>query len=110
MDVAPGGFVLLAHSTSIFGADKCYQDNGAPVSNLGGQLNIDTGLLQLLDSSSTIIDTVKWGTGTDDGGNSLDTPAQNESVERDPDGLDSATGTNFNASDFVVRTTPQPGL
>jgi predicted ribosomally synthesized peptide with SipW-like signal peptide len=101
--VPSGGFVLLAHSTAIFGSGKCYLDNGTAVANLGGQLNIDTGLLQLKDGSDNIIDTVQWG------GTTGLSPAQNQSVERVPVGIDSATGASFNASDFNVREVPTPG-
>ncbi|MBI4137357.1 lamin tail domain-containing protein [Candidatus Roizmanbacteria bacterium] len=105
VQIDPGEFVLLSHDNSIWqGNPPCYNNNGADTANLGGTLNIDTGSLQLLDSGNTVIDTVQWG-----GATGLN-PAQDQSIERDPDGLDSATGTNFNASDFVVRTTPAPGL
>lgn len=104
VDVAPGGFVLLAHSTSIFGSNKCYQDNGTQVANLGGNLNIDVGHLQLLDSSSVVIDDVQWG------GDTGLNPLQDQSIERDPTGRDTATGSSFNAADFVVKSPPTPGL
>jgi signal peptidase I len=104
--VAPGSFALLAHSAGIFGNNGCYDTNGVTVANLGGgQFDIDSGTLQLLDPNNTVIDTVQWGpsvTGLN--------PSQNQSIERDPDGKDTATGTNFAAADFVVRFTPQPGL
>ena len=102
-DLPAGQFALLAHSTSIW--NSCYSDNDAITVNLGGQLNIDTGFLQLQDTNNVPIDTVEWGPteGID--------PPQNQSMERDPDGLDTApVGTDFNASDFVVQPTPQPGL
>jgi len=101
INVPPGGFALLAHNSAIW--NNCYDDNNAITANLGGQLNIDVGLLQLLDSSSNIIDTVQW-----DGETGLN-PAQNQSIERVPTGIDSATGANFNASDFIVREIPTPG-
>lgn len=105
IDVPSGGFALLAHSQSIWGDDKCFDDNGVITANLGGQLDIDTEFLQLLDANDAVIDTVKWGSQSP----SIN-PLQNQSIERDPDGLDTALGTNFNAADFTVRTTPQPGL
>lgn len=102
VNIPAGGFALLSHNSAIW--NSCYSDNGAITANLGGQLNIDTEFLQLLDAGNNVIDTVQWG------GTTGLNPTQNQSIERNPDGLDSATGTNFNASDFVVRTTPQPGL
>ena len=104
-NVAPGDLVLLSHNGSIW--NVCYSDNGADTVNLGGTLDIDTGTLQLLQPSSPtpiVIDTVQWGnTGEPN-------PLQDESIEREPDGVDSVTGTGFSSSDFVVRSTPQPGL
>src|SRR3990172_1943310 len=95
-DLPAGQFALLAHSNSIW--NSCYSHNGAITVNLGGQLNIDVGQIQIIDTDGlTVIDTVIWGT------NSL-TPAQNESIERVPDGWDSATGTGFVESDFVEKT------
>ena len=105
VNIDSGEFILLSHDNSIWqGASPCYNNNSADTANLGGQLDIDTGLLQLLDPDDIIIDTVQW-----DGVTGLN-PAQNQSIEREPDGLDTATGTNFSASDFFVRTTPMPGL
>lgn len=102
LSIPSGGFLLLAHNSAIW--NSCYSDNGVQTGNLGGQLNIDVGKLQLIGTDgTTVIDTVIWGT------NSLN-PIQNESIEREPDGWDSAFGTSFAESDFVENTTPQPGL
>jgi predicted ribosomally synthesized peptide with SipW-like signal peptide len=101
--VSPGGLVLLAHSTSIFGDGKCYPDNGVQVGNLGGQLYIDTGLLKLLDQNNIIIDRVEWGS-------SPLNPVQNESIEREPLGRDTAPADTFNTGDFIVNNPPTPGL
>ncbi|MBI2020615.1 lamin tail domain-containing protein [Candidatus Daviesbacteria bacterium] len=100
--VPSGGFALLAHNNAIW--NNCYSDNGVITANLGGQLNIDTGFLMLFDSGGNAIDTVAWGAGT-----GLE-PIQDESIEREPDGLDTATGTNFNPSDFQVKSPPAPGI
>lgn len=103
LSIPAGGMLLLSHNSAIW--QHCYNDNGVTTGNLGGQLNIDTGHLQLIDTDGvTVIDDVQWA------GQTGLTPIQNESIEREPDGLDSATGANFNPSDFTVRTTPQPGL
>lgn len=101
--VQPGTLVILAHSTSIFGNNKCFPDPGVTIANLGGQLNIDTGLLKLLDQNNIIIDRVEWGS-------SPLTPAQNQSVERQPLGFDTAALDTFNSGDFTVRNPPTPGL
>ncbi|OGM13102.1 signal peptidase I [Candidatus Woesebacteria bacterium RBG_16_40_11] len=108
IDVPSGGLALLAHSESIWGANKCYQNNGVITANLGGQLNIDFGHLQLLDPAQgdAVIDDVRWN----DGGGPNPDPALNQSLERDPDGKDTKFGGDFEPSDFTVRVTPQPGL
>lgn len=101
VNIPSGAFALLAHNSAIW--NNCYDDNGVITANLGGQLDINSGQLQLLDSNSLVIDTVIWG-------NSPLNPIQNQSVERNPDGFDTALGVNFAAGDFVVQTTPFPGL
>lgn len=101
-NISPGGFVLIAHSNAVW--TQCYDDNNVTTANFGGQLDIDTEFLQLKDASNNIVDTVKWGSQT----TGLDI-VQNESIERDPDGKDTALGTNFAPLDFVIRSTPAPG-
>lgn len=105
VNIAPDGFVLLSHNSSIFGTNQnsCYNDNGTTTANLGGSLNIDVGTLQLLDSDDNIIDVIQWG-----GATGLN-PSQNQSVERVPSGIDTATGSSFTATDFRVREIPTPG-
>ena len=101
-NVPAGQFALIAHDNSTW--TQCYSSNGAITANFGGgTFNVDTGTLQLLDPSDVIIDTVQWG-------NAPLNPTQNQSIERQPDGQDTATGVNFNQSDFIVQPTPQPGL
>lgn len=104
IEIPSASFALLSHSSAIW--NHCYPDNGVIVitANLGGQLNIDTGFLMLFDSNGSAIDTLAWGLGT-----TLE-PLQDESIEREPDGFDSAFGTDFNPSDFAVRVTPTPGF
>lgn len=104
-NLGPGLFALLAHDNAIWQQNGCYDDNNALTTNLGGgTFDIDTSLLQLIDPSQVIVDTVQWG-----GATGLN-PTQNQSIERNPDGFDTALGSSFNASDFVVRPTPFPGL
>lgn len=102
IDVPSGGFALLSHNNAIW--NHCYSNNGVITANLGGQLNIDTGFLMLFDSGGNGIDTVAWGAGT---GLEL---TQDQSIEREPDGLDTAFGTNFNPADFQVKSPPAPGI
>ena len=105
IDVPSGGLVLLAHSASIWGENKCYLNNGTLTANLGGQLSFDVGHLQLLDPSQgdIVMDDVQWG------GSTGLLPLQNQSIERNPKGWDTAAGINFNTADFVIRATPAPG-
>lgn len=98
--VAPQGLVLLAHSTSIFGTNKCWPDNGTQIANLGGQLNLNAPTLQLKDPQNNVIDTVKTSEFTLD---------PDQSIERIPKGWDTALGINFNVADFTAGT-PTPGL
>ncbi|MBI2009734.1 MAG: hypothetical protein HYS86_01010 [Candidatus Chisholmbacteria bacterium] len=99
-----GAFAILVKSNGVI--QQCLNGNvnGAVTVNLGAQVNLNTNLLRLLDANDVVIDTIEWNgvTGLE--------PSTDESIERDPTGLDSATGTNFAPSDFVVRTTPTPGL
>lgn len=98
-----GQVALIGHDNATW--TQCYTNTGTTIkANFGGgDFNIDTGQLQLLDPSDVVIDTVQWGSA-------LLNPTQDQSIERDPDGKDSATGINFDPNDFTVRTTPQPGL
>ncbi len=112
LSITPGGLLLLAHNSAIWGTNNnnCWDDNGVQTGNLGGQLNIDVGVLQLVDpgadsgtSDDVVIDTVRWGAGE------THQPAIDESIERDPLGEDNAFGVNFDAGDFVVHDPPTPG-
>jgi hypothetical protein len=101
IEVPAGGLALLAHNSAIWNA--CYADNGVVTANLGGQLDIDVGTLQLLDANDFVIDTVEWGDGE------VHDPQVDQSIEREPLGKDTAVGVFYEASDFVLRTTPRPG-
>lgn len=107
-NVPPGGLALISHDNSIWGTtqNKCYNPQGAITANFGGQLNINTGHLVLLDGSGNPIDTVKWG------GDTGLSPLTDQSIEREPKGHDTDTtnGTLFTPSDFEVRLTPMPGV
>lgn len=101
--LANNAFAILVKSTGVI--QQCIGNvNGAVTVNLGGTIDLNTNLLRLLDANSNVIDTIQWNgvTGLN--------PAIDQSIERNPDGLDSALGTNFSASDFVIQTTIQPGL
>lgn len=104
-DLPNGQFAILVKSNGLI--QQCdalaSMPNGTITANFGGQVDLNTGTLQLLDANDNVIDTVLWGSSPNP------TPAIDESIEREPDGTDSQTGTGFEPTDFVVRTTPQPG-
>lgn len=102
IDIPAGQMALLAHNTSIW--NHCWSiPSNAITANLGGQINLNTGTLQLLDPQGTIIDTVKWGSGQ------THQPAIDQSLERAPTGWDTAFGNDVNPDDFYIPTTPSPG-
>ncbi len=113
--IASHQFALIAKDGSIFNhgtskGNKCYADNNAVTANLGNSSPVvfTTGVLRLLQSDgTTVIDRVQFN-GTFDGQN-LSAPTD-QSIERKITGQDSAIGDTFNGQDFVIRTTPTPGL
>ena len=101
-DLTSHAFAILVKSEGVI--NQCIGDvHGAVTVNLGGQVDLGIGQLRLLDAGDSVVDTVLWGTSPNP------TPAQNQSIERDPTGHDSDTGTGFTPSDFVIRATPSPG-
>jgi hypothetical protein len=57
----PGQFVILAHDNGLFGKKaKCYSKENLTIINLGGRLNLNTGILELVDPTGNIIDRVDW--------------------------------------------------
>lgn len=98
-NLAPGQFVLLSKSNSTFVAN-CYgvPPSGVGSLNLGGSIVVNTtaGSLELLDSSSTVIDKVAYGSPNP-------IAAEDKSIERRQFGFDTAVGSTFNASDFISR-------
>lgn len=96
-------FAVLVKSVGVINQCLGGDVHGATTVNLGGQVDLGVGQLRLLDSGDNVIDTVLWGSGPNPA------PAQNQSIERDPTGHDSDTGTGFTPSDFVIRSTPSPG-
>jgi signal peptidase len=86
-------FAILVKSNGII--QNCLGDiHGAMEINLGGNVDLNTGKIQLLDKSNNIIDTVEWK-----GITNLN-PAVDQSVARKITGFDTATGSAYAASDF----------
>lgn len=101
--VDPGKMVILAYSTAIFGTDKCFNDPGVPIVNLGSQIKLGNSKLLLKDTLGNVVDTVRWSQA--DGL----IPLSGQSIERVPRGFDTATGSQFTPTDLVVTTQPSPG-
>lgn len=100
----PGEFALLAHDQSIWTQCELDRDTSTATGQLGtGSFDLNSQFLQLRDPSDIVIDTVQWG------GSGEATPAQDESIERVPIGLNSATGSGWEPTDFIVREMPTPG-
>lgn len=96
-------FAILVKSTGV--VNSCLGDiHNATTVNLGGTVDLNVGTLRLLDSNSNVVDTIIFGSSPNP------QPAINQSIERNPTGLDTASGTNFTPSDFVIRTSPTPGI
>lgn len=99
--VQPGGLALLSHDNSIW--NKCYDDNNVITANFGtGNLDLNTGVLRLLDSLDVVIDRVEWEKDV--------TPALNVSIERHPAGLDNDLGDIYVIKDLTVQSPPSPGI
>lgn len=101
-NLASHAFAILVKSNGVI--NSCVGNiHGAISVNLGGTINLNVGTLRLLDSGNAVVDTILWGSSPNP------QPLIDQSIERNPTGLDSALGINFAPSDFVVRTTPTPG-
>lgn len=98
-----GSYAILVKSNGVINSCLGTLPEGTVDANLGGNVNLNTGTLQLLDASDNVVDTIKWGPGE-----TLQ-PTVNQSIERNPTGLDSALGTNFNSADFTFRLPATPG-
>jgi signal peptidase len=94
-----GQFALMSKSNSTF-VSGCYgtEPSGVITVNLGGSIviNSTSGFLELLDSTSTVIDGVAYGSPNP-------VAAADKSIERKQLGFDTATGNGFNASDFISQ-------
>ncbi len=102
LTISPGELLLLAHDNAIW--NHCWSDNGTKTGKLGGQLNIDVGELRLIAPDNSTVDTVRWGN------EETHQPIQNQSIEREPKGKDTAFNIDFNPNDFVIRLVSKPGL
>lgn len=97
-DLPPGQFAMLSKSGNTWQA-ACYGNPPTTIRpNLGGTIVINTtsGFLELLDPSNAVIDKVAYGSPNP-------SAAEDKSIERKRLGFDTATGSNFNASDFISQ-------
>lgn len=100
--VPAGSFALIAHDNATW--IHCFSDNSVITANFGGgKFDINTGTLKLIDPGGVVIDKVVWGEAPLN-------PSPDQSIEREPDGQDTALVDDFSISDFKLRPTPQPGL
>jgi len=110
----PGEYILISKSTSTF-TSGCYTNQGGvDVLNLGGNPDFSpsgTGGVIKLEKpnnlSFDVIDRVEYGPTLNSG--NLDT-STDESIARTPNGIDTALGDTFAASDFQVKSSPSPGV
>ena len=112
--VDPGEYIIITKDGSVF--TGCYTLQGSPeTANLGGNENflpLTTGgviKLEQPDGSGgfNVVDRVEYGPSQNSG--TLDTPAD-QSIARNPNGVDSALGDTFAVSDFAVDSTISPGV
>ena len=82
----PGGTIYIDLSSTI----------GNGFNNAGEEIRLFNGAI--------LIDNMSYGTNTDAFSPSVTPPATEHSMERDPDGVDTNT-----ATDFIDRSTPTPG-
>lgn len=98
--IAGGGYLLFA-TTVYTGAAKADQTYGAT-----GKLAQAGGGIGLRNTIATLIDSVGWGTATNNfvEGKAASAPAAGQSIARTPNGADS----DHNNVDFAVAATPTP--
>jgi hypothetical protein len=85
------GFFLLSSAGYLASADA----------NFNSGLAYDGGAVRLVDGGGTIADSLAWGNATCGNDNPAPAPAGGSSLER-------RYSTGHNATDFQVRSTPQP--
>ena len=105
LTIQPGELLLLAHNAAIWGTtpNTCWDNKGAQTGNLGGQLDINSSKLQLIDPDGIVIDTVEIND------THYPTLITDRSIERDPMGFDTKLGEFFEPTDFKVQDEPTPG-
>lgn len=112
--VDPGDYIVITKDGSVF--NNCFTLLGTPeTANLGGNADFlpstTGGVIRLEQPNGVggfvVIDRVEYGPTLNAG--LLDTPAD-QSIARDPNGVDSALGNTFNPLDFIVDSTISPGI
>lgn len=99
-----GAFAILVKSEGVI--NQCLGDvHGAVAVNLGGQIDLNTGLLKLLDSGNVVIDRIEFGASN----SGILQTLPDQSIERIQVGFDTALGNTFVPTDFLVQCPPTPG-
>lgn len=105
-DLLSGAFAILVKATGVINQCLGGNVNGAVTVNLGGNVDLNTGLLKLIDTDgTTVLDKVEFGASN---GGILQT-IPDQSVERNLLGLDTALGDTFAISDFGKQCPVTPG-
>lgn len=110
ISVPAGGFLIITGATEAeFEAIWTVPTSVVYYSATGGKIcngfSNSGGLFKLKSDSTTIVDQISFGGDTSVLNPAPPDVATGHSLERDPDGLDSDS-----ASDFFDRTTPTPGM
>lgn len=112
--VDPGEYIVLTKDGSVF--NGCFTLQGTPeAANLGGNSDFlpatTGGIIKLEQPNGSggfiVIDRVEFGPTLNSG--TLNTPP-NQSIARNPNGVDTALGDTFSVSDFIIDSTISPGL
>lgn len=104
--LANGAFAILVKSEGLINQCLGGNVNGAVTVNLGSNINLNTGLLKLIDTDgTTVLDRVEFGASN----SGVLQTIPDQSIERVVLGLDSALGDTFAVSDFGKQCPITPG-
>lgn len=104
--LANGAYAILVKSEGIVNQCLGGNVNGAVTVNLGGNIDLNTGLLKLIDTDGiTVLDRVEFGASN----SGVLQTIPDQSIERNLLGLDSALGDTFAVSDFGKQCPITPG-
>lgn len=105
-DLPSGAFAILVKANGVI--NQCLGGNvsGAVTVNLGGTIDLNTGIMKLIDTDGvSVLDRVEFGASNS---GALQT-FSDQSVERNPLGVDTALGDTFAVADFAKQCPVTPG-